>query len=308
MKTKIFSILLLALASLSASAQQDPMITQYMSNQVFINPAYAGSHDYSTLSALYRKQWVEFPGAPKTGFLTYDTRFKCSNIGMAFTFVNDRLGISERSDLSGIFTYHVRTSSKGQLSLGIKASIGYYDAKLTELKVWDANDQTFANDVLNKWVPNVGLGAYYYTDKFYLGAALPGLLRYRKPSEELASISLVPNFQRHYFVSSGYVFALPSDVYLKPSVLVKYTNDAPVEADLNLNVFFMNRFSLGAGYRTKDGLVAMAEMYVTKNIRIGYAYDYPLTSINNFSSGTHEVMVAYDFVRDLIKMKTPRFF
>jgi type IX secretion system PorP/SprF family membrane protein len=311
MKTRIITIAILIslLCALDVKAQQEPMITQYQSNQLFVNPAYAGSHDYTTVSALYRKQWVDFPSAPTTAFLTYDNHFQYTNIGAGLTFVHDEIGPSNRSDLSGIFAYHIPTGNTGHLSLALKGSIGFYSAHLTDLKIWDKNDQIFARDVLNKWIPNFGAGAYYYTQKFYAGISVPSLINYSRPSQNVAAdIYATPSYQRHYFATLGYVIAFPSNVYLKPSTLIKYIPDAPAEADVNLNVFFLNRFNIGAGYRTRDGLVAMAEMSVTRNLRIGYAYDYPFTDINMFTSATHEIMLAYDFLRDNTKIKTPRFF
>src|SRR6185295_12102546 len=104
------------------------------------------------------------------------------------------------------------------------------------------------------------------------------------------------------------VIGLPSNVYLKPSLLIKYVPDAPMEADINLNVFFLNRFMLGGAYRTSDGFVAMTEIKITNKLRFGYAYDWPMTKLNNYTYGSHEFMLAYDFIKDVIKMKSPRFF
>lgn len=307
--TKILLALGLLLAGIAkTSAQQTPMISQYMSNQIFLNPAYAGTHDYATLSGLMRKQWMDFPGAPQTGFITFDSRVTGSNVGLGFTMINDRLGITETTSLAGNFSYHIPLA-KGHLSLGLKAEISYYNAQFNQLKVMDQNDLVYANGVISRWVPNFGAGAYYYTDKFYAGISTPTLVRYSKPSTAIAAeISRVPAYERHYFLSSGYVFTLPNDVFVKPSVLVKYVGDAPIQADVNLNVFFLKHFMLGGAYRSGDGLVAMTELRITPKFRVGYAYDYPLTRINQYSNGTHEFMLAYDFIKDIIKMKTPRFF
>jgi type IX secretion system PorP/SprF family membrane protein len=308
---KTAKILVLAgciVSAFTGRAQQDAMISQYMTNQLFINPAYSGTHTYSTLSGLYRKQWVSFPGSPQTGFLTYDTRFPETNYGLGFTFANDKIGVSEQTDLSGNFSYHIPLL-KGELSLALKAAISHYNAYLTELTVWDQNDAVFMNNITNRWIPNFGAGGYYYTDKFYLGLAVPHLLNYQKPSSFLsAKISSVPAYERHYYLTSGYVYKLNDDVFLKPSFLLKYVPDAPFNADLNLNVFFMNFFSVGMSYKTDNELVGMIEINASKHIRIGYAYDHTFNPIGNYSDGSHEIMVAYDFFQEVVKMKTPRFF
>jgi type IX secretion system PorP/SprF family membrane protein len=289
-------------------AQQDPMISQYMTNQLFFNPAYAGTHDYSTVSGLYRKQWVNFPGAPSTGFVSFDKNFVDRKIGLGFTLVNDQIGVSKQTAIAGNYAYHLPMGN-GHLSLGLRGQLSYYGAQLTNLTVWDQSDQVFASDLLNKWFPNFGAGAYYYTDKFYGGISVPQLLNYDKPSAFMSTkVTAVPNYERHYYITSGYVVACPNNIYVKPSFLVKYVPSAPMEADLNVNVFFMNTFSVGASYRTYEGMVAMMEIKAGKNIRIGYAYDYPFNDLRLYSNGTHEIMVSYDFIKDIIKMKTPRFF
>jgi type IX secretion system PorP/SprF family membrane protein len=294
--------------AMAARAQQDPMISQYMTNQLFFNPAYAGTHDYSTVSGIYRKQWVNFPGAPTTGFLSYDKNFVDRNIGLGITFSNDQIGVSNQSELAVDYAYHIPLA-KGHLSLGIKGQLSYYSAKLTDLTVWDADDQVFVNNILNKWVPNFGAGAYYYTDKFYAGLSIPHLMNYNRPSTFVAAeLNAVPNYERHYYLASGYVVSCPNDIYVKPSFLVKYIPNAPVEADLNVNVFFMNMFSIGASYRTNACIVGMIEIKAAQKIRIGYAYDHPFGQFRTYSNGTHEIMLAYDFIRNITKMKTPRFF
>jgi type IX secretion system PorP/SprF family membrane protein len=118
----------------------------------------------------------------------------------------------------------------------------------------------------------------------------------------------VPNYERHYYLTSGYVIPCDNNIFLKPSFLVKYIPHAPMEADLNLNVFFMNMFSVGASYRTYDGFVGLLEIKASRKLRFGYSFDVPTSQLRLYSNGTHEVMVAYDFVQDIIKMKTPRFF
>lgn len=305
---KIFAFIILLLATSLAYGQQDPMISQYMTNQIYFNPAYAGTHDYASASAAYRKQWVSFPGSPETEFISLDKNFVDRNVGLGLTIVNDKIGVSNKMDIAGQYAYHIPVGY-GHLSLGIKAALSYYSASVKDLTVWDENDKVYANNIVNRWSPNFGLGAYYYTEKFYAGVSAPYLVNYNKPSNFVAAeLSSVPNYERHYFIATGYVIGFHSDVYVKPSILIKYVEDAPMEADFNINVYFMNMFSVGAAYRTNDGYVVMAEILAAKRLRIGYAFDWPTNQLTNYTNGTHEIMVSYDFIRDIYKMKTPRFF
>jgi type IX secretion system PorP/SprF family membrane protein len=117
-----------------------------------------------------------------------------------------------------------------------------------------------------------------------------------------------PRVVRHYFGTVGYAFEMSPDVVLKPSVLVKYVNNAPTEADFNLNVLLAQVVWVGGSYRTNDSFVAMLELQLSRKVRIGYSYDFTVTDVKNYSTGSHEIMLAYDFGYDIQKVKTPRYF
>jgi len=84
--------------------------------------------------------------------------------------------------------------------------------------------------------------------------------------------------------------------------------NAPVQADINCNFLYKERVWFGAGYRSGDAIVAMVEYQITPQLRIGYAYDMSTSRLRNYTSGSHEVMLGLDFGRDLVKIKTPRYF
>jgi type IX secretion system PorP/SprF family membrane protein len=109
-------------------------------------------------------------------------------------------------------------------------------------------------------------------------------------------------------VNAGYVFSINDQVKLKPSVLFKYQKAAPLEGDINVNVFLNDVLGLGVSYRTGDAILALVEYQVNTRIRVGYSFDYTTSKLSKFNSGSHEIMLSYDFGEDIIKMKTPRYF
>jgi type IX secretion system PorP/SprF family membrane protein len=117
-----------------------------------------------------------------------------------------------------------------------------------------------------------------------------------------------PNRVRHYFGTVGYAWEVSPDVVLKPSVMLKYAHNAPVEADINLNVLLSQIIWIGGSYRTGDSFVAMVEFQLTRKLKLGYSYDFTTTDVKDFSSGSHEIMLGYDFGYDIMKIKTPRYF
>lgn len=310
MRRIIILFSLMTLLAPALHAQQDPVVSQYMFNGLLLNPAYAGSKEYFSTTMLCRTQWTGWEGAPFTQVFTFHNLLKDQVSGTGLTISNDHLGVTNQTDISGSYAYHIRFSENAALSLGLKGGLSYYKADLNKLIYWDTDDQVFTKGVQRNLVPNVGTGAYFYTRKFYAGLSVPQLISY-DPREMFSishDITTIPHIRRHYYLTSGIAIEVSPAVVLKPSVLVRYVPGAPVQADLNLNVLLNRMLWVGASYRTGDSFVGMIELQATKRLRFGYAFDYTLTNIRRFSNGSHEVMLGYDFGYEVIKMKTPRYF
>lgn len=291
----------------SASAQQDIMISQYMFDGLLLNPAYAGTHKYFTSSLLHRSQWVGMDGAPRTNIFTIDGPVNDNKMGIGFIVSNDHIGITDQTDMYANYSYQIPLGD-GKLSFGLKAGVSKYTYKFDELVYWDNNDQVFLGNRSSAWLPKFGAGLYYYTSKWYAGFSVPTLVAY-DPNHNFGSDVNNSGFvKKHYYAVSGYVFNLNENFKLKPSILLKYVAAAPLEADLNLHLLYRDQLWFGASYRTNDAFTVMLEYQTNNRFRVGYAYDYTTSKIKNYSSGTHEIMLGYDFGKDLIKVKTPRYF
>jgi type IX secretion system PorP/SprF family membrane protein len=308
MMKRLLTILLI-LFSLGVSAQQDYLVSQYMFNPLALNPAYAGSHEYMMATLLYRKQWVDFKGAPETQLASLHGPLGLTNLGWGVMLSHDKIGVTDRTDAYLNAAYHLKLSEKLHLGVGLRGGGGYYSYKNSDLKYWDTGDPSFAGDRTTKFLPNVGAGLYLYTKKSYLGLSVPEVISY-DPTTSLSihATGLVPHQVRHYFAAAGTVIELDPDVIMKPSVLVKYVGNAPVEADFNLNFLLANILWVGGSYRTGDSFVGIIELQVNRKLRIGYSYDFTFSDLRKYSDGSHEIMLGYDFGYDILKMKTPRYF
>lgn len=307
---KILMVLSLGLTSLTVTAQQEPLVSQYMFNHLLVNPAYAGSKDYAMASVLYRTQWVNLEGAPKTFVASLHGPLVNRKVGLGLSIDADKIGVTNRYDINGNYAYHIKLNEKFKIGLGIKGGITYYSAELSKLKIWDADDKVFPKTTQTSIIPVFGAGAYLYSDKFYAGLSVPELST-TDPNRPLTfnkKVDDVVNQVRHYYFATGGAIELSQDLALRPSALVKYTWNAPVEADLNLNVVIKQVLWIGGAYRTGDAFIGMIEVQPTKKLRIGYAYDFTTSELKNYSDGSHEIMIGYDFGYDIMKMKTPRYF
>lgn len=304
---KIFLLLLvLAAFSKDSFAQQDPQYSQYMFNGLLLNPAYAGSRELVSATLLYRKQWVQIDGAPQTGTVSIHLPSRDLRHGFGFSFFQDRLGITRQTGLNLSYAYRIPVGP-GTLALGLQGGILNHQNRWSEsITVDPDNGLPMTNQ--SAILPNVGTGAYFNTQRFYAGVSMPNLLKntYKNPNSVGGTIQAKQ--ARHVFATAGVVLKISESLDLKPSVLLKYTKNAPLELDLNASLLIKKMFWIGASYRTKDAVVFIFE-YIHKNqFRFGYAYDLTTTNLGTYNSGSHELMLGMDFIAVKERIKTPRYF
>lgn len=298
---KITLIAVAFIAMLGQSkAQQDPVFSQYMFNMAAINPAYVGSRDVFSLTATYRRQWIDLPGAPSTGLVSLDFPIAKKNIGIGVSAYSDKVGIFNNTGGYAQFAYRLRLG-RGIMAFGLQAGAFQASADWTKVSTNDP-DVAFSSD-FNKVLPNFGFGLYYNTDRWYVGASAPRLLE-NKINEDADDARLT----RHFYLTGGVVIGISPSVKLKPSVLLRAVQGGPASFDANLNVWIVDRIGIGASYRYGDGVIGMIEIQASQRFRIGYAYDMALTDIRGYSSGTHEAMLRYEFGFDKKKVISPRYF
>ena len=286
-----------------ASAQQDPQYTQYMYNMNVVNPAYAGNKEVLSITALYRKQWSGFDGAPET--ITFSAHSPISDkIGLGLSAIKDELGPVSETNVYADFSYTLQVSESLKLAFGLKAGATFHDVGLIDLELQDPNDPFFSQDINNTY-PNVGAGAFFYGDKFYIGLSVPNFLNSVHLDENGIKYGSETN---HYFATAGYVFDVSENMKLKPSVMVKSAFDAPLSIDGNLNALFYEKFGIGASYRLDESFSGLVGFQVTPNIRIGYAYDRVVSDINVVSDASHEVILTFDLGFAKRALRSPRYF
>ena len=302
-KLSLIILLISILSSEFALAQQDPQYTQYMYNQNVVNPAYAGSKESISLTALYRNQWTGLDGAPET--ITFSGHSPVGEkVGLGLSAIRDQLGPVEETNIFVDFSYTLEVSDELKLALGIKAGASFLDVGLSNIPLQDPNDPFFSQDV-STTNPNIGAGAFFYGDNFYVGLSVPNFLSSTHLDENGLSIGSETN---HYFGTAGYVYQATEDIKLKPSVFVKSAFDAPTSFDVNLNALYLEKFELGVSYRLDDSFSGLVGFQATPNFRIGYAYDAVTSDINTIASSSHEVILSFDLVFKQKSLRSPRYF
>ncbi|MFI8379844.1 type IX secretion system membrane protein PorP/SprF [Leeuwenhoekiella sp. NPDC079379] len=308
-KFTFFAVLVLFCTSMFA--QQDPEYTQYMYNMSVINPAYS-SVNKAKIGGIYRAQWVSIDGAPTTasffGHLPISDK-----VELGLNIVHDEIGdVVQETNLNADFAYKLPVQENATLSLGIKAGASFFSTDFSRLQLGSggpATDPSFDQNI-NRTYPTIGIGAYYFSEKYYVGLSAPNLVA-SQHLEDQNGVQRLGSENTHYFFTGGYVFEPSSDFQIKPSFMARWVNGAPVSIDVNANVRFYQRFEAGIGYRIDDAVTGMLNFEVTPGVRVGYAYDYTTSNLGAYNNGSHEVMILFDF--DLLSklpsyLKSPRFF
>ncbi|WP_442267607.1 PorP/SprF family type IX secretion system membrane protein [Tenacibaculum sp. ZS6-P6] len=295
----------LLFSSIKGNAQQDPQYTQYMYNTMSVNPAYAGSNGHTVINVLARTQWVGVDGAPDTQTLSYDTPLGYSGVGLGINLTNDIIGPSKEIYLDANVSYSIRTSNEGNLSFGLKLGGRHLNIDWDRGLVQNVNDKRLQGNV-SRFLPTIGAGVYYYTDKWYLGGAIPNFLKTNHYNDNFNGGDIAEE-RMHFFFIGGYVFNLNENLKFKPAVLTKVVNGAPLSLDISANFLIKEKFNAGLAWRWDDSISALLGIQASENLHIGFAYDLTTSNYSNYNSGTYELMLRWEIFKDLIP-KSPRFF
>jgi type IX secretion system PorP/SprF family membrane protein len=267
----------------NGNAQSLPMYSQYMYNMTNINPAYAGNRGVPSLALIWREQWAGLPGSPSTKSITYDVPNEDKRIGFGIQIFDDRyVNVLRRTGMNMYYNLKFPISEKGVLSMGLKGGF-YNDLKLlSEVNTGPVSSYDMAySSNFNKVVPLAGAGIYYNDDKFYMGFSVPDVILFSNVTNYKSDSNLSQVNSIHYFFTAGYSYNVNEDITLKPSFLVKAVSGAPLELDLNTNLWLKNIVGLGFSYRTSESVLAMAELQITPQFRFGYSYDMPFKLPNS---------------------------
>lgn len=292
MKTFISFIFILLIVH-GGYAQQEPQYTQYMLNEMAINPAVAGKDSYTDVRSNNRYQWVGITDAPRTYMLTLSAPFKKRNMGIGANIYTDIVGPTRRVGISLAYAYHIKLTQKTRMSLGLSAGIQQWGIDGHKLVLHDEGDNHLLIQYQTRTVPDLGAGIYVHNDTWYLGFSAPQL--YQSPIRLYKGVNNKGTLVTHLLLNGAYKFKLSDDFKLEPSVMVKYAKPAPVKFDGGLRLIYQEQIWLGASYRHNDAFTALIGFMYKNYLMIGYSYDFTTTNIRKYSTGTHELMLGLRF-------------
>ena len=291
---KIIESFILLLITLSAAGQLTPVTSQYVLNPLSINPAYAGNRGALNIAVFYRRQWTGIPGAPETMTLATDAPFLDSKLGLGFIITNDKIGVTKETYFITNYSYKINMD-KGNLSLGLGAGLMTTNTAWSDLVVLDPGDETYLVNSRVFVVPDFSFGVYYSYQTYFAGLSVPKLLGYKfNFDKNKYTIMFNPN-QYNYLLNAGYVYTLSQKIKLFPSTLITISPGEKVLVDLNGYASLNDRIWAGVSYRNKRSLGALIQIAVNNQFRIAYTYDFDFGTLGQYSNGSHEVMLRYEF-------------
>jgi len=274
-------------------AQQRPIHSLYMFDPLLLNPAYAGTQVQLSGTAIYRNQWVNFPGAPKTFTASAHSGFRKSPVGVGFLATNDKIGIHSENSLYLLYSYKIQLSQfdkSSSISFGLQGGFNNLKSDFTKLNPKDLADP-FASVVERNMSWNFGAGVYYRKKTFYAGLSIPYIMNNKVM--DLEDLTSIAKQSRYYYLTMGYTHKVSPNLKIVPSTLIRVQETAPLSFDANLIVVIHETVGLGGSYRLGDSMVGMFELQLNENFHVGYAYDFTTSDIRLYSNGTHEIMINY---------------
>jgi type IX secretion system PorP/SprF family membrane protein len=304
----------LLFCNLPAFAQQDPLFTQYMFNKLLINPAYAGSKELFTIDILNRTQWVNIDGAPETFTISAHTAMRNKKVGLGLYLFRDILGPTNNKGIMGTYAYRI-FFSQSSLAFGLQFGIKYFDFNWSEMNLKNP-DYVFDPQDVRRVTPDANFGIYYQSNRIYIGISSKQLLQNKYGFAQKDGKSSFNKLTRHFYMMGGYALPLDDKIVFRPSIMAKYTPNAPLQIDLNANVLFSNVFWVGASFRTGgtktfltgNAITFLTEFKIADFLKLGYSFDLSLNELQPFNYGSHEIRLGFEFPLFESRMRTPRYF
>ncbi|WP_400071684.1 type IX secretion system membrane protein PorP/SprF [Zobellia russellii] len=282
--------------------QQPPQYTQYMYNTAALNSGYS-SRGILEATLLHRSQWVGIDGAPETQSFSVQGRLR-ERVGIGLTAINDNIGAANNLDVNGTFSYEIPTGYFTKLSLGINAGIDVLKVDWSKGTYQDGLDPIFAENV-NKLRPVFGAGAYFHSDRWYVGVSTHNFLNSQIYNDNEIEVT---DRKSQYYVMAGYVMDLSDNLKFKPAILTKHVAGAPITVDVSGNFLIKETLALGLAYRYDDAVSALVGLHISKSFFLGYAYDYSITGLESYNDGSHEIILKYNLFDAKKRALSPRFF
>lgn len=295
------------ISSIGLYAQENPQFSHFLFNKLAYNPGYTGGKEVLAIQALYRQQWQNIEGAPRTLNFAVHSPFANKTGGLGFMITQDEIGLLSNTAIDALYAYRIHMGKSTILSLGLQARVEYSKINWNKAKTTGGTDNLIPTDNETSVKPNIGAGAYLTSGNFFIGFSIPQFMEttlYKDNVENLPSFKRL----RTYYLMTGAEIPLNSKIDFIPGMLVSFNPNAPLEAEWNLNLMFSKTLLIGASYRAGDSVDALLGLQLSKALRMGLSYDYSLSELKKYNVGSFEAMLEYCFNYNDTGIRNLRYF
>lgn len=285
---------ILLLFQLSVRAQADIYTSSHWYNRANYNPASIARPNYVYFFSNVRKQWVGIDGAPKVYNIQASGFSEKYNSAFGLSLIRDEIGLTTALNPSLQYAYRVGLSEKLNLALGLSAGVytrrintSAYQADIIDDPALDYSDEKYFS-------PDANFGLELQSNHFIFGLSATHLFSIWKPDDKF----LITNHNYAYALyknadSELFNFTTGIQVINRSNLtVVEGTAIIRIKRPTGLQKGPVELFDLGLTLRTSSQFTAITGINITRNLRIGYTYDFGLgNSIK--SNGSHEVVLEY---------------
>ena len=287
-------------------AQQDVLFTQFAYDKLGFNPAYAGAHDHISLNAIYRNQWLGLDGSPSRFAASINFPGLEQNLGLGLHIDKTAISIFDKTTIKGSYSYKIPLS-RGNISVGLSTSLRQFMVDWTDNRLRPpngfANDISVDQNIYTKQIFNIGFGAYYNNEDFFVGGSIPRLNKAIIDFDDELDSLQASEARLVYFMAGGKL-PINSSWELSPQALVTFVEAAPIQFELNAIGILEKKYHIGLNYSSGGSVLNPVESLDLilgyqhdKQIFLGAAYDITMTELRQFTSGSLELILNYRFNR-----------
>lgn len=278
------TILILAFLTQVARAQHLELLTGIGTEPMLHNPAAAGEKGWLAMTAGTRQQWLGFDGAPATYYFTLHTPLIRKKVNLGFSAIHDEIGIFKQDHLSAVYAYRM-TMGKIRFSFGINGGITLGRSEWSELTTIQNPDATFSTGSEKFLYPEAGAGLQVIHSNFNTHLSIQNLL-----AQEFIS-----GVQRSTITFAGEYYWKLNKVTWSPFLAIRSLHHSPLEIELQFKGTFNKAFTIGAGYRLEDAFLLLAGFRLNEQIFLYYSYEQGISKLQDHHTGSHELLLRYEF-------------
>ncbi len=289
MKT-LFNLIVLILLVNNLQAQQQAVYSNFLMNDYYYNPAIAGSKNVHVANINYRNQWVGFEDAPvNMNANFYGSLKNKGKVGYGASIISEKSGLTNTTGIYLNYAQHFKLSKTVKLGFGIQPGFIQYRVRLYDAILADQGDELLTGTVYSANAVDVNAGFNLYSKKFFVMGSVQHLL-----GKQIQFTTYNSSLAFHFNGIVGYNFLFKKKKFeLQPSLMIKYNKPVPVQITGMLKGTFNSKYWLGLIYRSDDAIGVSLGMMIKERLNIGYGYDYSMSKIRKYNSGSHEIMLSF---------------